>query len=322
MSNVTRLVWPVRVLLCVVGVLLAAVIVAPIALSSQDIIGWAASPDGLGLAGPWPVVTFAALDAAAAVCVGVVVYCAWRGEPGGVFGPLVWVFAATSAYSNYRHGTRAGAPGDAVWFFPVMSLAGPFLLEVTVRRARKWVQEGDGRRARHGVSFGVARWIPGVGALRETYGAWRLARLAGIDDADHAVSAYRALCPTGSVRVLRALRTHIEPTPAADTDADTAADSRADSDPNYSQTPQRTTGAPVRRAPRRTGSGTAGRVARLRAGHPDMPASEIARRVGVTDRTVRRHLAAQDTATDSRPDTRADISADPGADIDTGREVA
>jgi hypothetical protein len=192
-------------LLTVVGVLLAGVIVAPIALSSQDIIDWAASPTGLGLTGPWPLVTFFALDAAAAVCVGLVVYCAWRGESPGVFAWLVWTFAGMSAYANYSHSSGSTAR-DAVWFFPAMSLAGPFLLEIIVRRVRRWVQEVTGQRARHAVSFGFARWIPGVGALRETYGAWRLARLDGINDADAAVTAYRRLCPDGSIRVLSALR--------------------------------------------------------------------------------------------------------------------
>lgn len=194
------------ILLIVVAVLLAGVIIAPIALSSQDIIDWAGSPLGLGLSGGWPWVTFLALDAAAAVCVCLVVYCAWRGESAGIFGWLVWAFAGMSAFANYRHGSAPGSAADAVWFFPAMSVAGPFLLEMIVRRVRKWVQEGTGQRARHGVSFGLARWVPGVGALRETYGAWRLARLDGINDAHQAVTAYRELCPNGSVRVLKALR--------------------------------------------------------------------------------------------------------------------
>lgn len=201
------------ILLTVVAVLLAGVIVAPIALSSQDIIAWAASATGLGLTGAWPTVVFLSLDAAAAVCVGLVVYCAWRGESAGVFSWLVWAFAGMSAYGNYSHSSGSTA-ADAVWFFPAMSVAGPFLLEVLVRRVRRWVQEGTGQRSRHGVSFGFARWIPGVGALRETYGAWRLARLDGLDDGDAAVLAYRRLCPDGSVRVLRALRSRDMQNPA------------------------------------------------------------------------------------------------------------
>jgi hypothetical protein len=48
---------------------------------------------------------------------------------------------------------------------------------------------------------------------------------------------------------------------------------------------------PVRtRTPRRTGTGAA--VARLRTRNPSLSTAEIARRLGVSDRTVRRHLAA------------------------------
>jgi hypothetical protein len=44
---------------------------------------------------------------------------------------------------------------------------------------------------------------------------------------------------------------------------------------------------------RRTGNaGTAAAVARLHRRHPRMSPAEIGRRLGVTDRTVRRHLAA------------------------------
>jgi Protein of unknown function (DUF2637)/HTH domain len=43
---------------------------------------------------------------------------------------------------------------------------------------------------------------------------------------------------------------------------------------------------------RTTRPDTATAVRRLRARHPDMPAADIAARLGITDRTVRRHLAA------------------------------
>lgn len=56
------------------------------------------------------------------------------------------------------------------------------------------------------MSFAFARWVPGVGALRETYAAWRLARLDGIDNADQAVRAYRELMPHGGLALLKALR--------------------------------------------------------------------------------------------------------------------
>jgi hypothetical protein len=52
------------------------------------------------------------------------------------------------------------------------------------------------------------------------------------------------------------------------------------------------TARPRRGASRRSGQpGTAAAVARLRQRHPDMTAVDIAARLGVSDRTVRRHLA-------------------------------
>jgi hypothetical protein len=52
-------------------------------------------------------------------------------------------------------------------------------------------------------------------------------------------------------------------------------------------------GPDTQRTPRRTSRpDTATAIARLRARHPDMPAADIAARLGITDRTVRRHLAA------------------------------
>jgi len=73
--------------------------------------------------------------------------------------------------------------------------------------------------------------------------------------------------------------------------ADTAPDSPADTAP--------AAGAASKRTPRRTG--TAAAVARLRDRHPDMSAADIARRLGVTDRTVRRHLSARTIITDAPP---------------------
>lgn len=194
----------------VVALLLTGAIVAPIALSSKNIIGWADSDTGLGLDGPWPLLVFAALDAAAAICVLVVVLFAMIGRHANEFRVLVWVFALTSAFGSYQYGMAAkqvdGGPQDAWWLFPLLAVAGPLLLELTLRRVRQLAQEGTGRRSTGGVAFPLTDWLPGIGATRETYGAWRLARLDDITDAGQARRAYRALCPTGSVRVLRALR--------------------------------------------------------------------------------------------------------------------
>ena len=60
---------------------------------------------------------------------------------------------------------------------------------------------------------------------------------------------------------------------------------------------------PRERTPRRTSHpDTATAVRRMRDRHPDMSAADIAARLGITDRTVRRHLAGQ-------PDTPAPIAA-------------
>ena len=198
-----------RVLLGTVAVLLAGVVLSPLSLSAHDIIEWAGSRTGLGLYGSWPYVVFYALDATATACVLITVYAAWRAEKGGVFRVLVWVIAAASAFANYRHGLRPGAPADAWWFFPAMSLSSPVLLEAVLHKARNWIRAASGRTAQPMPSFGVARWIPGVGALTETYGAWRVARLLGISRPDTAITEYRRLCPNGGARVLRAIQAEL-----------------------------------------------------------------------------------------------------------------
>ncbi len=177
-----------RVLAGVIALALAAVIVAPIALSSGDLVAWASSPKGLGLGGAWPLVVFVALDAAAAVCVGFVLFSAWRGEGAGAFGLLVWLFACGSALANYQHGRRTPAPDDAV-FFAAMSIAGPVLLHVTLHRVRRWVRiaDGDYRPAR--AHFGL-RWLPGV-ALAETLEAWKTSVRSGISRPELAVAQVR-----------------------------------------------------------------------------------------------------------------------------------
>lgn len=222
-SRVARI--GMRTLLIATALLLAVVVTAPISLSAQDLVGWAESPTGLGLEHFWAVVVFISLDAAAGVCVLLSVYCAWRGEPAGGFGIAVWVFALTSAFANYQHGQRPGAPGDAWWFFPAMSLLGPALLEMVTRKVREWVQRNSNRRGKRMPHFGWRRWIPGVGSWRDTYGAYRTANLLGIETVDLAIAWYHWLCPDGSLRVARAMRARevhadLLPTDQGDTPTD------------------------------------------------------------------------------------------------------
>jgi hypothetical protein len=188
-----RLARPGRVvghgtLLAAIAVTLTLVIVAPIALSSGDLIAWARAPQGLGLDGAWPLVVFVALDAAAAVCVLFVIYSAWRGEATGIFGLLVWAFAGGSALANYRHGQATPARDDAV-FFACMSLAGPILLHATLHRVRRWVRTSAGEYHPARAHFGL-RWVPGV-AFAETLEAWKAAVRSGIDRPEVAIAFVR-----------------------------------------------------------------------------------------------------------------------------------
>jgi hypothetical protein len=81
---------------------------------------------------------------------------------------------------------------------------------------------------------------------------------------------------------------------APDARPDTGADTRADSPPDTPGGNERTPDRPAAAGRSRTNrpAGTAAAVARLRRRHPDMSSAEIARWLGVTDRTVRRHIAS------------------------------
>jgi HTH domain len=87
------------------------------------------------------------------------------------------------------------------------------------------------------------------------------------------------------------LRTGHAAAPAADTTADSTPDTAADTAPARTRTPRRTRAADT----------TAAKVARLRDKHPDMTVADIAARLKISDRTVRRHLAARTTAISTPP---------------------
>jgi hypothetical protein len=152
------------------------------------------------------VLVFLSLDAAAAACVLLTAYCAWRGEPAGVFGLLVWCFALGSAFANWRHSSAPGAAPDAAWFFPTMSLAGPALLEAVLGRFRRWAQRDRGRRAKPTPPTDGAAGPP-AWARHATPTAPTAPRCsAGIDTVEESIAAYHTLCPDGSLRIATALR--------------------------------------------------------------------------------------------------------------------
>jgi hypothetical protein len=84
------------------------------------------------------------------------------------------------------------------------------------------------------------------------------------------------------------------PHPAPAVEADNTAATGTDSTPDTpTDTVTDTPPAPKRTAPRtRRGPSTAARVPALRDKHPDMSAADIAARLKVSDRTVRRCLSA------------------------------
>lgn len=177
-----------RILATAIGVMLTFVIVAPIVLSSQDLVKWAADPKGLNLPAYMAWVVFLALDLAAGTCVGMVTYSAWRGESGGMFHVLTWAFAFASAFANYRFNSTK-AMKDAQWFFPAMSIMGPLLLDVTLARVRRWTRIDEGTQMSARPKFGM-RWIPGV-AFKETAKAWAAARRENIEKSTDAIAYVR-----------------------------------------------------------------------------------------------------------------------------------
>lgn len=163
----------VRILITIVGVALAFVIVAPVALSSQDLYDWAGS--GLGLDEPmWQWAVFIALDACAVICIAIAVIASWISVPAPIHSFLVWLFAGASAFANYRQGSHSNTAPDAVWFFPLMSLLGPLMLEACLQYLRKVLRR---ERAEAGEErLTLARWVL---AFWTTFRAWRLTKLDG-----------------------------------------------------------------------------------------------------------------------------------------------
>lgn len=178
-----------RVLLGVAAAL-GAVILAPIALSMQHLVDWAADPHGLGLGGAWPLAVPVALDLAAAACIGMTVVSAWRRERPGAFGLLVWVFAAVSAYAQYTYGTAERAAGraqDAWWAMPMFALLGPLLLELVLHRVRQWARRDAGEILSGAAGFGI-RWLV---SPWNTLSAWAASRREGIASAQAALAFVR-----------------------------------------------------------------------------------------------------------------------------------
>lgn len=175
-----------------VSVALAIVVVAPTALSAQDLYAWAADRRGLNLGDNWALLVPVALDLAAVACIGMTIVSAWKRERAGIFGLLVWVFAGVSAYAQYGYGSAERAAGraqDAYWAMPTLALLGPLLLHAALNRIRRWARKDAGEQHSGAAGFGI-RWMPCV-AFWETCQAWAVSRREGIDQASDAIAFVR-----------------------------------------------------------------------------------------------------------------------------------
>jgi hypothetical protein len=183
--------------------------------------------------------------------------------------------ALFGAVLNYAHGLTLGGPVTGV-VMALVSVAGVTAHQITTAGPRHARRRTRADRDAERIARLAARRVRQARAEAVKAAAVEL----GTDGAARLVYATDA--PEGTV-----------PAPAPDTGTDTPG-----------RTPGRT---PRTSAGRTSRTDTASRVASLRRQYPDMPAAEIARRLGVTDRTVRRHLAATATiqpTTGDTPDAR------------------
>ena len=141
-----------RNIMVIVAVVLGFVVLAPLIISGQDLYHWAQSRTGLDLQNTlFALLIPVVFDLAATSCIGMtIIGSVWRKERSGLFGLLVWVFAASSAFAQYRNGAALAKMGialDARWAFPLIALLGPLLLEATLNKLRKWARQDDGNQA-------------------------------------------------------------------------------------------------------------------------------------------------------------------------------
>ncbi|HEY3957977.1 MAG TPA: HTH domain-containing protein [Streptosporangiaceae bacterium] len=209
------------------------------------------------------------------------------------------VFAGVGAALNFAHGVTAAAgprgpvPGVV---YAVVSVAGVSVHQFVTagprrsraERATARIARAVARRemaARRAALRAAVTAIDGHGNARLAYqpGPAHLGRHRGrlhLTPADSgspppSLALAGPACPwPGPAPVL----------PAAGQAPDTPPDSAADT----ARPPRRT---PARTSRRTARPDTAAAVARLRGRHPDMSTADIAARLGISDRTVRRHLA-------------------------------
>jgi Protein of unknown function (DUF2637)/HTH domain len=201
-----------------------------------------------------------------------------------------WALTAATIYLNVA--------GQTAWFGRIAHAVFPALWVMAVEAGAHVI------RVRAGLAAGTAidrirpsRWLL---APLSTAGLWRRMVLWEIRSYPDALARERArvLARTAlqdqygrrwrhkaprRVRALYRLGQHPGQSPATEPAADTA------TTPDTSPAAPAAGTRPARRTPRASGTATA--VARLAARYPDMPTAAIAKRLNVSERTVRRYLA-------------------------------
>jgi hypothetical protein len=214
--------------------------------------------------------------------------------------PALWVIAVELAAHvvRVRAGLAAGTRMDAIrvsrWLLAPVSTAGLWR-RMVLWETRSYPEALHRERSR----------LLALTTLQDRYGhlAWRWKA----PRRDRALYRLGELVPATDVTARPDTRADI----GADT-PDMIADTPTGIGPDMTTDIGRTDG----RTSRRTATGAA--VARLRTRHPDMAATDIARRLGVTDRTVRRHLASAPGTAGQRASvqaTRARTSGSPAMSI-------
>jgi hypothetical protein len=195
----------------------------------------------------------------------------------GVRGTLL-LGVATSVAANILH-ARPNPISQAIAAWP------PLALLLTVELISRIPVD---RLSLSVVRLGAAAFIAGIAAW---VSYWHMAGVASRYGEVGAAPYLIPLSVDGLVVVasvcLVELSGRLQP---ADAEPDTAEDKTADTQPGTAEDePAAVKASPGSRTPRKRDTGKA--VARLRTRHPHLTAAEIAKRLGVTDRTVRRHLS-------------------------------
>ena len=207
---------------------------------------------------------------AATVYLNVAGQATWFGRVAHAVLPALWVAAVEAAthVARVRAGLAAGTRMDRIR--PARWLLAPVRTVLLWRRMVLWEIRSCPealRRERHRLLT--------LTSLQEAHGVlawrWRAPRRT------RALYKLGELAPAGQLPAPSAMGTCLDTTPG--TVADTPAASRQ-----------------ARRTQR---PDTATKVAGLRDRYPDMSAADIAKRLGVSHRTVRRHLARAETAPES-----------------------